>query len=311
MGHLTLMLKIKYIQMKKITLTIVLIIISIISGYASGGNDTTITINNRIIELNDIDNKLKVKVFEITENGSEEKQMIFEGHYRDGVSHETRNHRKQIVLSVPTWNKNYEAHWAGFGIGFANISSSDFSINTVDGVSLQSDKSLEYNLKIFDKAFPFSSKGWAFVSGFGLKWSRYRLDNMYLQEVEGITCAMPSTPDMQISKSKLNINSFVIPFLLEWQKRYRRDDYFFFNAGAEASIKFSSASRITYYDAEGNKHKQKVGSSLNLLPITMDFIAQTGYGNFGFYARYSPFSMFEKNKGPEIHPCALGMQLYF
>lgn len=44
--------------------------------------------------------------------------------------------------------------------------------------------------------------------------------------------------------------------------------------------------------------------------ITMDFLFQAGVGCIGFYAKYSPFGLFEKDKGPKVHPVSLGLQLH-
>ena len=49
---------------------------------------------------------------------------------------------------------------------------------------------------------------------------------------------------------------------------------------------------------------------MNLRPVTMDFLFQAGVGCIGFYAKYSPFCLFEKDKGPKVHPVSLGLQLH-
>ena len=49
---------------------------------------------------------------------------------------------------------------------------------------------------------------------------------------------------------------------------------------------------------------------MNLRPVTMDFLFQAGVGCIGFYAKYSPFGLFEKDKGPKVHPVSLGVQLH-
>ena len=77
-------------------------------------------------------------------------------------------------------------------MGFANFSGSD-GINDVDGVSLRSGNSLEYNLNFMEFSFPFSRYRWAVVTGAGMRWSRYRLDmNAHFQEVDGVTQLVPA-----------------------------------------------------------------------------------------------------------------------
>ena len=71
-----------------------------------------------------------------------------------------------------------------------------------------------------------------------------------------------------------------------------------------------SSSKIVYHDADGEKRKKKMDRGMNLRPVTMDFLFQAGVGCIGFYAKYSPFGLFEKDKGPKVHPVSLGLQLH-
>ncbi|MFQ9022738.1 MAG: PorT family protein [Parabacteroides merdae] len=172
------------------------------------------------IVVKDNGERMKVKVYELTEEGdSIDSEMIFEGHYRDGQSYERRKHIKSINIPIPSWDKDFDPHWAGFGMGFANFSGSD-GINDVDGVSLRSGNSLEYNLNFMEFSFPFSRYRWAVVTGAGMRWSRYRLDmNAHFQEVDGVTQLVFCSRRRQgyNNASKLNITSLTIPVLLEWQ----------------------------------------------------------------------------------------------
>ena len=64
------------------------------------------------------------------------------------------------------------------------------------------------------------------------------------------------------------------------------------------------------HDADGEKRKKKMDRGMNLRPVTMDFLFQAGVGCIGFYAKYSPFGLFEKDKGPKVHSVSLGLQLH-
>ena len=162
-------------------------------------------------------------------------------------------------------------------------------------------------------SFPFSRHRWAVVTGAGMRWSRYRLDmNAHFQEVDGVTQLVPAPEGIVYNASKLNITSLTIPVLFEWQspKHRRKSPRFFVSGGVVGVIKTISSSRIVYHDAEGEKHKRKMDRGMNLRPVTMDFLFQAGVGCIGFYAKYSPFGLFEKDKGPKVHPVSLGLQLH-
>ena len=101
--------------------------------------DTIITLERKRIEVKDNGDRMKVRVYEVDEDGdSVDDELIFEGHYRDGQSYERRKHVKSINIPVPTWDKDFNPHWAGFGMGFANFADGSLHVNDVDGVSLRS-----------------------------------------------------------------------------------------------------------------------------------------------------------------------------
>ena len=217
-------------------------------------------LENKRIVVKDNGERMKVKVYELAEEGdSIDSEMIFEGHYRDGQSYERRKHIKSINIPIPSWDKDFDPHWAGFGMGFANLSGSE-GVNDVDGV----------------------------------------------------TQLIPAPDGIVYNASKLNITSLTIPVLLEWQspKHRRKSPRFFVSGGVVGVIKTISSSKIVYHDADGEKRKKKMDRGMNLRPVTMDFLFQAGVGCIGFYAKYSPFGLFEKDKGPKVHPVSLGLQLH-
>ena len=273
--------------------------------------DTIITLERKRIEVKDNGDRMKVRVYEVDEEGdSVDDELIFEGHYRDGQSYERRKHVKSINIPVPTWDKDFNPHWAGFGMGFANFADGSLHVNDVDGVSLRSGNSLEYNLNVLEKAFPFSRYRWAVVIGAGMRWSRYRIDtNEYFKEIDGVTALRPAPEGVTLKASKLNITSLTIPLLLEWQPK-KRSSEFFLSAGVVGVIKTCSSSKIVYNDASGKKHKEKMDSGMNIRPVTMDFLFQAGWDWIGLYAKYSPIDLFENGKGPKVHPVSIGLQLH-
>ena len=55
--------------------------------------DTIITLERKRIEVKDNGDRMKVRVYEVDEDGdSVDDELIFEGHYRDGQSYERRKH---------------------------------------------------------------------------------------------------------------------------------------------------------------------------------------------------------------------------
>lgn len=282
------------------------------TGLQPSATDTIIIVKNKQIEVKDNGDRLKVRVYELTEEGdSVDREMVFEGHYRDGQSYERRKHIKSLNIPVPTWDKNFSAHWAGFGMGFCNFADGNLHVNDANGVSLRSGKSLEYNLNFLEWSFPFSRYNWAVVTGAGMRWNRYRLDsNEYFKEVDGVTSLVPAPDGIVYSASKLNTTSITIPLLLEWQKRQRNKTLYFFSAGVVGVFKTMSSSKVVYKDAHGDKHKEKMDGGMNLRPVSMDILLQAGFDWIGLYMKYSPVGIFERHKGPELYPVSIGLQLH-
>lgn len=276
--------------------------------------DTVITLDGKRIEVKEGDDRMKVRVYEVDEEGEQvDDEMIFEGHYRDGRSYERRKHVRSLNIPLPTWDKDFNPHWAGFGMGFANFTDGSLRVNDVDGISLRSGNSLEYNVNFLEKAFPFSRYRWAVVIGAGMRWSRYRLDTQsYFKEVDGVTSLLPAPEGLTLKASKLNITSLTIPLLLEWQPRgkHSKSD-FFISGGVVGVIKTASSSKIVYNNPENGKSKvDKMDSGMNIRPVTVDFLFQVGWDWVGLYAKYSPVGLFETDKGPKVHPVSIGLQLH-
>lgn len=275
--------------------------------------DTTVYIEGKKIVLKESDDRLKVRVYEMTPNGElAEDELVFEGHYKDGQSYERRKYSKTINLPIPSWNRDFDPHWAGLGLGFANVADGSLHVNEIDGVSLRSEKSWEFNLNFFEKEFRLSRRyGWGLVTGMGIRWDRYRLDgNEHFERIDGKTILVPAPEGVKYTKSRLNITSLTVPLLVEWQHGRHWDSDFYISAGVVGVIKTASSSKIKYRDASGGKGKKKVDEGLYLRPVSMDFLFQAGYEWIGIYLKYSPFELFENNKGPAIHPVSVGILMH-
>ncbi len=299
---------------------ILLIALSIPYGLFAAGNnsqatDTTLVVKDMKITIMEDGDRKKVRLYELNEDDYyEEGELVYEGHYIDGQSYKRRKYFSNLQIPNPRWNQNsrrFTSHWMGFGMGFANFSDGNLNINDVDGISLKGGKSLEYNLNFISKSFPVYRNNLAVVTGMGLRWNRYRInDNAYVLEVDGVTSLYTPSENIHLKASKLNTTSLTIPLLLEWQTANKRNNVFI-SAGIVGVIKTMSSSKIVYRDESGKKRKDKVDGGMNLRPVTMDFLVQAGFNHIGVYTKYAPVKMFAKNKGPELHPVSIGLQFYF
>lgn len=267
--------------------------------------DTVIRLDKKRIEVKDNGDRMKVRVYETDSEGDEvDDELVFEGHYRDGQSYERRKHIRTINIPVPTWDRDFSAHWAGFGMGFNSF--------TGDDLPLRKGNSLEYNVNFMEFSLPFSRYNWAVVTGAGIRWNRYRLDtDAYLMEVDGVTQLVSVSEDMNFKKSKLNTTSITIPVLLEWQTRkVRHRPRFFISGGVVGVVKTMSSSKVTYLNDRGKSKTEKMDGGMNLRPVSMDLLFQAGVGCMGLYFKYSPIESFESGKGPKVNPISFGLHLH-
>ena len=307
-----------YVDMKRkifISAFAVFVLSGIIT--AAGDDSTKIfeTGNKRIlVKDNDLKQRTEVQVYEKYNNrDSTFYEQVFEGHYRDGKSNEQRKYLATIDIPMPQqrrWKSSrFYAHWAGFGVGFAGFEER----GDYNDFSFSASKSLEYTFNIFEKTIPISKYyKWAVVTGFGFRWTRYRVKgNYHFQEIDDYTELIHAPENITYSKSVLGITTLNFPLLLEWQAFNGK---LFFSGGVVGSIKSWSSSYIEYQDNNGRRRKtekEKIDRGMTLRPVTMDILLQAGTRGFGAYARYSPISIFENKKGPELYPLSFGLMLHF
>ena len=278
--------------------------------FANNPADTTIVLENRKIEIIDEQNRLRVRVFDLIERGEYvERQLTFEGHYRDGVRHERRHISGTISVpaAIPERRTHRAPHfrprWRGTGIGFNHFANDDFSLNAM--------RSMEFTVNFYDKALPFS-RNFGLVTGAGLAWNRYHLNNnMVFANVGGVTEVIPAKEGIDLTRSRLGINSITIPLLLEWhiRTRHNRRNCVYFSAGAIGNLNYMSRTRVHYNNADGQRVRESIrGRDLNVRPLSVDLMAQMGVCGFGaVYVKYRPMGLFEGNRGPVINPISVGI----
>jgi hypothetical protein len=229
-------------------------------------------------------------------NETEEKSSVF----FDGSSY-------NFIFQWEKSNKSHpiSSHWTGIGFAFSKLENLG---KTNPAPNLNLSRSYSIILNLVDYNIPLSGH-WVFVSGLGFDWSRYHFKgNIGLQEVDGIS-QFVKDPQWEYESNKLLIYYATIPLLLEYQTIIGRHKLFFIYGGIEALIKCYSKSQLDKQTTHGiekaNHH------NLNLLPLNARIICRIGFEDFSIFGYYQPFPLFEKDKGPEIYTCGLGLMLNF
>ncbi len=267
--------------------------------------ESTVYVDGQKIVVKRSSNKIKVKVYEETVKGDTiENDQIFEGVYLDGQSTERR-----IAMTIPFVTKKpksryrFEPHVAGLYIGYSRLYS-NMAFGKPDNLDLQLSKSWEIGFNLFEGAIPLTrDRHWAITTGLGWGYTSFRQNNgFYFDESDGVSHNDILIGGPVYDYSRLRYNFFRLPVSLEWQKRINGRKPLFVSAGAEVEVRYAVRSKVNIDDKTTT-----VARDLNTHPVGINFLAQAGYSNIGFYARYSTYSLFEKNKGPEMYPFAMGI----
>lgn len=206
-----------------------------------------------------------------------------------------------------SWDKkrSLDPHWTGLGFAFSSLN------GLPDNVNLKRGMSYTISLNLADYSIPFSNH-FLFVSGFGLDFTRYHFDgNIGLEKVGGVAQFVPSPEGINYKSSKLVAYYVTIPALIEYQTNVRRRNEFYVSGGLVCYLKYYSKSQVDYVE-NGNTLKISKGHDMNLLPVNAGFLLQIGFARgFTLFSTYSPISIFEDKKGPDVKPLSLGLRLNF
>ncbi len=304
--------------MKKIMLSFILFvcIFSDAIAFETAENDTTVYFRNKTIQIEDSIGQMRVKVFD---QQGEEYKPVYEGVFSDGKSYEKWTVIEEIGIQLPFMTKpkskrkyTMEPHWAGIGWGFANIADQQYNINNINGVSLKSESSNEFFFNLIEKILPIYRNNLGLTTGLGFNWRNYFFDaNQHFTEVAGVTIVENAPAGTEYEYSRLRTFYINVPLLLEWQPTFGKSQKFFVSAGVVGGVNTSATHKLKYKDVSDNTIRKITGKGLNIAPVTLDFLGQIGYGSWNVYAKYSPFSMFQSQKGPEMRSVSVGAMLNF
>jgi hypothetical protein len=279
-------------------------------------SDTTIRFNNKVIHLEDSIGHLKVKVYG---NDSTLFKPVYEGIFTDGKSYEKWTVIEEIGIQLPFMKKSHrhkqysmEPHWAGIGWGFANISDQNYNINNINNISLKSESSNEFFFNLLEKIIPIYRNNIGITTGLGFDWHNYFLDmNTHLLEMNGVTDIYKAPTGVEYEYSRLRTFHITVPLMLEWQPTFGKNQKCFMSAGVIGGVNTFASYKVEFKDANGNDVTNVESEGLNVAPLSLDFCAQMGYGTFSLYAKYSPVSIFQSQKGPNVRSVSLGAVLNF
>jgi hypothetical protein len=213
-------------------------------------------------------------------------------------------------------NENFDIHWAGFEFGINNYVNNNFSMDLSDKnnfMELNTSKSWNINLNLIEYDLPLIKENFGIGTGLGFEFNDYRFDNLQPIKKEGEQIVTDTSyNDFNVDKAKLTTTYITVPILFEFQTEPDdNDNKFFITTGVIGGIKIGSHTKVVYNNDKGNKKKNKERGDFYLSPLRYGYTVKMGYGFLKVFANYYQTGLFQKDKGPELHPFTVGFTVSF
>lgn len=212
--------------------------------------------------------------------------------------------------------KGFDVHWAGFEIGLNNYVNNNFSMALSESNSymdLNTGKSWNVNLNFIEYDINLIGESFGVGTGMGIEFNDYRFDNQLpINKIDNQIRVDSSYANAgyNLEKAKLSTTYITVPIIFEYQNTVSNDNKLFFSLGLIGGMKLGSHTKVVYKD-EGDKNKDKNRSDFFLSPFRYGYTLRAGYGFLKIFANYYDSSLFEKDKGPQLHPFTIGFMLSF
>ena len=213
------------------------------------------------------------------------------------------------------WDEKFEGHWSGIEFGFNGLANAGYSMypasedHFLDNDLFRSNV-LNLNILQYSRGFQQTRNNIGLVTGLGLSFQSYHLDNNTTISIDETRKIHPSVIYYDFSqKSKLSIAYLEVPLLVEFQIPIRNNaNRLYFATGVTGAKKFESHTKLKYRkDGKREKLKSPGDYSINDYKVAATF--RMGYRWANLFASYDLVPLFENRKGPVLYPWSVGLRL--
>jgi hypothetical protein len=210
------------------------------------------------------------------------------------------------------YRSGFSGHWAGIEFGLNNYLTKDhsMSLNGDDEfMSLNTDRSINFNLNFFQHSIALIGKNFGLVTGLGFEFNNYFFENnnSIIKNSQGVIVSR-TYDSIHLDKSKLTTSYLTVPVLFEWQfpASAHRSERLRIAVGVIGGLKLESHTKVVYKEND-KVQKNKNRDDFNINSLRYGFTGRVGYNKVNLYVDYYPVSLFEKNKGAELYPISIGL----
>jgi hypothetical protein len=148
------------------------------------------------------------------------------------------------------------------------------------------------------------------VTGFGLEWRRYMLDNKTtLDPDSSFTHGMIDSSNTYVYNKNLFKSTMIqVPLLLEFNTHRKSNKSFHIAVGAIGQFMINSKTK-QILEFKGDEFTKIRKDSYNMSPFQVKAHASIGYSQFTVFGEYNITPLFDSKKGPETYPFVVGVRL--
>ncbi len=249
---------------------------------------TSISIGSRQILIIDEDGKTDISIYDRTDRDPD------------------RDYRR---------TRPFRGNWRGLGLGLNNYVNKDFSVSLDPGedfMELRAARSRNINLNILQYDLTISDNNIGFVTGLGFEFNNYRFSNnvSITKENREIVPIYYDEAGINLDRTRFRAIYLNVPLMIEFQTNHaRRSRRAYVSAGVTGGVNIGSSTRVVYKD-NSSRGRERVRDDFYLSPFRYGLSFRTGYRSLNLYANYYPTPLFQKGKGPELYPFAVGFSIF-
>ncbi|MGZ4042949.1 MAG: GIN domain-containing protein [Bacteroidia bacterium] len=225
----------------------------------------------------------------------------------------SEEHKTDTSIVKKSSHKHSFDHWAGFSLGVNGLLTSGGSVSMpskYNYLDLNYSRSINFQLNFFQHNFHIYKNYVNLVTGFGIEWRRYMLDNKTtLNPDSSFTWGtIDSTSKFAYNKNLFKSTMLQVPLLLEFNTSRKPSKTFHIAVGAVGQFMVNSKTKQKL-ELNGDNYTKIHKDSYNMSPFQLKAHASIGYSNFTVFGEYNVTPLFAANKGPVLYPFVVGVRL--
>jgi hypothetical protein len=207
--------------------------------------------------------------------------------------------------------RNKLTHWAGIDLGV------NMMVNTSNSIGLEGNaewlrtdpvRSLHWGFNVWEEKLPIVKDYVGIYTGAGLAYNSFGLADSVavITGKNGVDGLYDTT--VKRTKNKLRTSSLRVPLMLEFNTSRDPKKTVHLSAGVIGSWIFSTITKQEY-TMNDIDYRTRSKADFHVNQFAYDVAVRLGYRNFTLFANHAMSPFFKNNRGPELYPLTVGVQL--